>query len=111
MGSLTIVRRRPVASESVNEHKCTMPFSRARRATCTRACARRCVIFPSHHRRAFLDVMARQFETRPLTFRQRAHVEEQRLRDVSAAFARLEKAEQYGTSASGRTGAQAGRIA
>jgi hypothetical protein len=36
--------------------------------------------------------MAYQFKIRSLTSRQRAHIEEQRLRDVSAAFARLEKA-------------------
>jgi hypothetical protein len=36
--------------------------------------------------------LVRSFEIRPFTSRQRAHIEEQRLRDVSAAFARLEKA-------------------
>jgi hypothetical protein len=36
--------------------------------------------------------MIYQFTNRPQTSRQRAHVEEQRLRGVSAAFARLEKA-------------------
>jgi hypothetical protein len=40
----------------------------------------------------FWDVRAQQFEIRPLTSRQRAHIEEQRMRDVSAAIARLEKA-------------------
>jgi hypothetical protein len=36
--------------------------------------------------------MPRRFENRSLTSRQRAHIEEQRVRGVSAAFARLEKA-------------------
>src|SRR5271154_2430523 len=36
--------------------------------------------------------MVGQFKISPLTARQRAHIEEQRLRGVSAAFARLEKA-------------------
>jgi hypothetical protein len=36
--------------------------------------------------------MARQVENRPLTSRQRAHIDEQRLRGVTAAFARLERA-------------------
>jgi hypothetical protein len=40
----------------------------------------------------FFGAMARQFEIRPLTSRQRAHIEEQRLRGMSAAFARLERA-------------------
>jgi hypothetical protein len=40
----------------------------------------------------FWNVMVRQFKIRPLTSRQRAHLEEQRLRNVSAAFARLQKA-------------------
>jgi hypothetical protein len=38
------------------------------------------------------DAIARQFEIRPLTSRQRAHIEEQRMRNVSAAFVRLQKA-------------------
>jgi hypothetical protein len=36
--------------------------------------------------------MAPQFEIRPLTSRRRTHIEEQRLWDVSAKFARLQKA-------------------
>jgi hypothetical protein len=34
--------------------------------------------------------MAKQFKISPLTPRRRAFIEEQRMRDVSAAFARLE---------------------
>jgi hypothetical protein len=40
----------------------------------------------------FWGVMVDQFKVNSLTSRQRAHIEEQRLRGVSAAFARLEKA-------------------
>jgi hypothetical protein len=40
----------------------------------------------------FSGVMVRPSQNRSLTSRQRAHVEEQRVRNVSAAFARLEKA-------------------
>jgi hypothetical protein len=36
--------------------------------------------------------MVDQFKISPLTARQRSHIEEQRVRNVSAAFARLEKA-------------------
>jgi hypothetical protein len=36
--------------------------------------------------------MVRRFENCSLTSRQRSHIEEQRVRNVSAAFARLEKA-------------------
>jgi hypothetical protein len=40
----------------------------------------------------FCGVIAPQLEIRPFTSRQRAQIEEQRVRDISAAFARLEKA-------------------
>jgi hypothetical protein len=40
----------------------------------------------------FCGVIAPQLEIRPFTSRQRAHIEEQRVRDISAAFAGLEKA-------------------
>jgi hypothetical protein len=49
-------------------------------------------IFLGRPRRVLLSGMVYQFKIRPLTPRKRAYIEDQRERNVSAAFARLERA-------------------
>jgi hypothetical protein len=66
------------------------PRARARRAY-VRACAS-AHIFPRHGRRVLLGFMANPFEFRHLTARKCAYIEEQRMRNVAAAFTRLRRA-------------------
>jgi hypothetical protein len=63
--------------------------ARARRAY-VRACAS-AHIFPRHGRRVLLGFMANPFEFRHLTARKCAYIEEQRMRNVAAAFTRLRR--------------------
>jgi hypothetical protein len=85
-------RRGPAPAErsALRAVECAFRFARPRDAHAyVRAPAR---IFLGRPRRVLLRGMANHFKIRPLTPRKRAYLEDQRERNVSAAFARLERA-------------------